>query len=63
MNYYYTAREAQERLGIGVGAFYYLVALQHMWMTRPISGLFQGVFNQPTRFFGSTEEILQKRVN
>lgn len=25
MNYFYTAREAQERLGIGVGAFYYLV--------------------------------------
>ena len=25
MNYYYTAREAQQRLGLGVGAFYYLV--------------------------------------
>ncbi len=25
MNYYYTAREAQQRLGVGVGAFYYLV--------------------------------------
>jgi hypothetical protein len=25
MNYYYTAREAQQRLGMGVGAFYYLV--------------------------------------
>ncbi len=27
MNYYYTASEAQERLGIGVGAFYYLIEI------------------------------------
>ena len=27
MNYYYTAREAQKRLGISVGAFYYLVEI------------------------------------